>query len=202
MHKVFISYHHANDQHYKEELIKLGKNFGVFIDKSVDSGDIDEHLNDESIRKIIRDDYLVDSTVTILLVGRETKRRKHVDWEIYSSMYDGSKNRKSGILVINLPSTECTAGTSAHGDKEKSLVYPDSDYTAWTELTSRIEYETVYPFMPDRIIDNLLEPKANISVVPWDRITPRTLEFLIDAAFSSRLSCEYNLSNKMRRHNS
>ena len=202
MHKVFISYHHANDQHYKEELIKLGKNFGVFIDKSVDSGDIDEHLNDESIRKIIRDDYLMDSTVTILLVGRETKRRKHVDWEIYSSMYDGSKNRKSGILVINLPSTECTAGLSAHGDKEKSLVYPDWDSTAWTELTSRIEYEILYPFMPDRIIDNLLEPKAKISVVPWHRLNLYKLEYLIDETYRNRLEREYDLSRRMRRHNS
>ena len=78
---------------------------GIFIDQSVDTGDISDELCDEAIREKIRDDYLRDSTVTIVLVGLETKRRKHVDWEIYSSMIDGKKNKKSGILAVNLPST-------------------------------------------------------------------------------------------------
>lgn len=38
MHKVFISFHHANDQWYKDELVKLGKRNKVFIDGSVDMG--------------------------------------------------------------------------------------------------------------------------------------------------------------------
>ena len=35
MHNVFISYHHENDQAYKNKLIEYGKNFGVFIDNLV-----------------------------------------------------------------------------------------------------------------------------------------------------------------------
>ena len=38
MHKVFISYHHRNDQGYKNELVKCGD--GIFVDRSVDTGDI------------------------------------------------------------------------------------------------------------------------------------------------------------------
>ena len=102
-HKVFISYHHANDQCYKQKLLRFNEKYGIFIDKSVDTGDIDELLPDQIIREEIRDDYLQDSTVTILLLGKETKHRKHIDWEIYSSMYDGKVNKRSGILVINLP---------------------------------------------------------------------------------------------------
>lgn len=98
-HKVFISYHHLNDQAYKESLLEWNKNnnYDIFIDASVDTGDIDDNLSDASIREKIRDEYLSDSTVTILLVGTETKNRKHVDWEIYSSMYDGQVNKKSGV---------------------------------------------------------------------------------------------------------
>ncbi len=79
-HKVFISYHHANDQGYKESLNEWNKNNGydIFIDASVDTGDIDENLSDDAIRQKIRDEYLRDSSVTILLVGTETKNRKHV----------------------------------------------------------------------------------------------------------------------------
>lgn len=86
-HKVFISYHHDNDQWAKEKLLELNSKYDIFIDRSVDTGDISDDLSDEKIRKKIRDEYLRD-TVTILLVGTETKNRKHIDWELYSSMYD------------------------------------------------------------------------------------------------------------------
>ena len=200
MHNVFISYHHRNDQTYKSELIRIGNRFGVFIDKSVDTGDIDEDLDDQVIRTKIRDEYLRDSTVTVLLVGLETRTRKHIDWELYSSMFDGTRNKKSGILVINLPSTGCFNYFAAHGREEKRLIYPEQQ--SWTHLGSRAEFEAWFPYMPDRIIDNLLAPNAFISVVPWNRITTHNLEFLIDVTFRNRGSCEYDLSRRMRRRNS
>lgn len=104
MHKVFISYHHDNDQQHKDILTKWAKEHRIFIDESVDTGDISDDLSDEAIRKKIRDNYLRHTTVTIVLVGTGTRHRKHVDWEIHSSMYDGSVNRRSGIVVIMLPS--------------------------------------------------------------------------------------------------
>ena len=96
MHKVFISYHHQNDQYYKDWLVEFAERHSIFVDASVDTRDISDHLSDQAIRETIRDHYLRDSTVTIVLVGSETRRRKHVDWEIYSSMYDGKVNKKSG----------------------------------------------------------------------------------------------------------
>ncbi len=100
MHKAFISYHHASDQMYKQALLDINRQHSLFLDASVDTDDIDEDLDDQAIRRIIRDEYLRDSTVTILLVGTETRQRKHIDWEIYSSMYDGAVNKKSGVLVV------------------------------------------------------------------------------------------------------
>ena len=121
-HKVFISYHHKNDQNYKEELLRVNREYPMFMDASVDTGDISDDLDDQTIRQEIRDSYLRDFTVTILLVGTETKRRKHIDWEIYSSMIDGEVNKKSGILIVNLPSTNCTYYTAAHpGEKKCSI---------------------------------------------------------------------------------
>lgn len=200
MHKVFISYHHFNDQNYKNYLVTMADRHDVFIDKSVDTGDIDASLPDERIREIIRDDYLRDSTVTIVLVGQHTKRRKHVDWEIYSSMFDGKVNKKSGILAVNLPGTSTCF--TAPRKQEKEFVYPD--ITKWTSIEDREEYEQRYPFMPARIIDNLLEPEAKVSVVPWERIasSPDRLRYLVDAAFEDRATCKYNLSRPMRRKNS
>lgn len=201
-HKVFISYHHANDQHYKEELIQSNIYDDIFIDASVDTGDIDENLSDESIRQKIRDEYLRDSTVTIVLVGTETKNRKHVDWEIYSSMYDGQVNKKSGVLVINLPTTGCTYYTAAHGDEEKNEIYPST--SSWTSIKTRKEYEERYPYMPARIIDNLLKAEVKLSVTNWNTIMTDTekLKLLIDLTYRDRAGCDYDLSRPMRRANS
>lgn len=194
--KVFISYHHRNDQAYKESLLQFNELHDIFIDASVDTGDIDDNLSNEAIRQKIRDEYLASSTVTLLLVGTETKFRKHVDWELYSSMFDGPVNKKSGILVINLPSTNCTCFTAAHPG-EKEIIHPE--VRSWTSIDERAEYERRYPYMPDRIIDNLLKPEAKISVIPWDKINNERLKFLIEATFQGKDKCQYDLSRDMRR---
>jgi len=200
-HKVFISYHHGNDQGYKKKLLDMNERHQIFLDCSVDTGDIDEDLPDQRIREIIRDDYLRDSKVTLLLVGTETRGRKHIDWEIYSSMFDGQKNKKSGIFVINLPTVDDEHCTTAH-EGEKKMVF--SDITDWTTVNSRAEYDRRFPDMPARIIDNLLKEKAMISVTSWKRIVknPDALWYLIDAAFKDREKCEYDLRREMRRRDS
>ncbi|MGI2106936.1 TIR domain-containing protein [Shewanella frigidimarina] len=203
-HKVFISYHHANDQGYKESLLNWNKdnNNDIFIDASVDTGDIDENLPDHIIRQKIRDEYLRDSTVTILLVGTETKNRKHIDWEIFSSMFDGQINKKSGVLVIQLPSTGCNTYTAAHGEEEKSALYPEVD--SWISITKKSDYENRYPYLPQRIIDNLLKSDVKVSVANWHTITasPDKLKLVIDLTFKGKESCNYDLSQQMKRANS
>jgi Thoeris protein ThsB, TIR-like domain len=199
MHKVFISYHHANDQGYKEELVRFGEAHDIFLDWSVDTDDINDRLSDETIRQLIRDDYLRESTVTIVLIGQETKGRKHVDWEIYSSMFDGKTNKKSGIIVITLPETRCINFKIAHAG-EKEAIYPE--ITNWTTVSSRAEYERRYPYLSDRLIDNLVKPEAKVSVTNWDKLNVRTLRFMIEAAHADKGQCQYDLSRPMRRADS
>ncbi len=197
-HRVFVSYHHANDQLAKEELVRWANENDIFIDWSVDTGDISDDLTDQQIREKIRDEYLRESTVTIVLVGTGTRYRKHVDWEIFSSMYDGRVNKKSGIIVINLPSINCSYYIASHSS-EKETVFPEQ--TNWITITDRAEYEQRYPYMPDRIIDNLLNSKAKISVISWDKLTVDKLKFMIEKAYEDRVNCEYDLSRNMRRRN-
>ena len=198
MHKVFISYHHDNDQPYKDSLAKWAKENQIFIDESVDTGDISDDLSDESIRKKIRDDYLRHSTVTIVLVGTETRRRKHVDWEIHSSMYDGAVNRRSGIVVIMLPSVRDYHIYAPRGSEEKRLYLK----AEWGPTGSRAEYERQHPYMPDRLLDNIIKQDVKISVVPWDRLNVSVLRSLVEMAFRDREECKYDLSQPMRRADS
>lgn len=197
-HKVFISYHHANDQWAKDRLVELNSQYDLFIDCSVDTGDIPDDWDDQKIRTEIRDNYLQDSTVTILLVGTETKYRKHVDWELFSSMFDGAINKRSGIVVIMLPSTGCTYCNASHAG-EKDEVFPQ--VSSWKKLKTRSEFESCFPCMPDRIIDNLLAENASISVANWNQLSLNQLAVLIDNAANNRKASQYDMSRPMRRRN-
>ena len=101
-HKVFVSYHHDGDEGYKNTFCRmLGTDI---IDKSVEDGDINPYVKTETIRQKIRDEFIADATVTVVLVGKCTWQRKHVDWEIGSSLRDTKKNSRCGLLGILLPS--------------------------------------------------------------------------------------------------
>lgn len=103
-HKVFVSYHHDNDQYYKNRFKTLFADiYDTMVSKSVEEGDIDKNLKTDTIRQTIRDKYLQDSTVTVVLIGSETWKRKHVDWEIGSSIRHTEYNPRSGLLGILLP---------------------------------------------------------------------------------------------------
>jgi len=104
-HKVFVSYHHANDEWDRNKFEELFSNqHDILVSKSVQIGDIDDNLPPQRIRQIIRDKYLRDSTVTVVLIGSETWKRKHIDWEIGSSIRQTEYNSRSGLLGIILPS--------------------------------------------------------------------------------------------------
>ena len=100
-HKAFISFCH-DDQEYKDPFVHMMGD--DIVDKSVEDGDIDDdNIKTETIRQKIRDDFIADATVTVVLIGPRTWQRKHVDWEIGSSLRDTKKNPRCGLLGILLP---------------------------------------------------------------------------------------------------
>lgn len=205
-HRVFISYYHHDDQRYKDYLIKM-QEFNIetmqmqsiFEDFSVHEKEIDDAgLSSEQIRCIIRDEYIKDATVLILLCGENTKKRKHIDWELHAAMYDSPANRQMGIIVINLPTIK--QGICASSEEEKPLL---SDFGQWYSIDNRAEFEAQYPYMPSRIIDNFVK-EVPITVVEWSRIEnhPTILKQLIDNAFNRRFDFTYDHSSPLRRQNS
>ena len=205
-HKVFISYYHHDDQKYKDFLINQTfvdddyKRKSIFDDYSVGDGDIDDTgMTDEQIRVKIRDEYIKDANVLILLVGPNTRKRKHIDWEIHGAMFDPEKNPKMGILVINLP--EINQWVRVSNAEEKSVVGPN--VLEWFSLDSRKDFDDKYPYMPERIIDNFVKG-AEITVVNWDTIQNDNYRLmkLIDNAFERRKNVKYDHSRPLRRKNS
>lgn len=100
-HKVFVSFHHG-DEVYRMLFTKMMG--GNIVDKSVEDGDIDPSNSTDYTRQVIRDNFIADATVTVVLIGKCTWQRKHVDWEIGSSLRDTKNNSRCGLLGIILPS--------------------------------------------------------------------------------------------------
>lgn len=96
MHKTFISYHHSREQDLKDEIINKGVEGGEFIDKSVLDGDIDIHLSEDSIMRKLREEYLGDSTVVVVLIGEETAQRPYVNSEIQAALW----GKATGLIGV------------------------------------------------------------------------------------------------------
>ena len=153
-HKVFVSYHHE-DQAYKDAFIQMMGD--DIVDESVDDGDIDdENISTETIRQKIRDEFIRDATVTVVLIGPCTWHRKHVDWEIGSSLRDTKKNSRCGLLGILLPN---------HPNCGKGKYYPQ--------------------LVPPRLADNIKGNYPYAMVYDWSNSSSHVRDW-IHTAFKRR----------------
>ncbi|MHB8780126.1 MAG: TIR domain-containing protein [Candidatus Geothermincolia bacterium] len=84
----------------------------------------------------IREKYLTDSTVTIVLVGKCTWARKFVDWEVYSSLRNDKKNRRSGLMAITLPSASKLNGKKLPERVNDNVNGENGDARWWQYPTS------------------------------------------------------------------
>jgi hypothetical protein len=130
-HKLFISYYHNDDEKYRNKFEEL---FGdLFINKSVKLGDIDEDLSTEYIKRLIREKYISDTSVVVVLIGKHTYCRKHVDWEISAGL-----GNNTGLVGLILPTHNCyNKDMCLHKDLPDRLVENlKTDYALlydWTE---------------------------------------------------------------------
>ena len=101
--KVFISHYGADRDAVKKFIDKWSD---VFIAKELGVYDDDDFINSNDgdyVMSQIREKYLSDSTVTIVLMGTCTHSRRYIDWEIKSSLRQGNYT-PNGLLGIVLPS--------------------------------------------------------------------------------------------------
>ena len=105
--KCFISYHHADEIEVAQFIQTFDHNQDVLIARGIGanmSGDIINSTNDDYIMRKIRENYLRDTSVTIVMIGKETWKRKFVDWEIAASLSNTAQIVASGLTAITLPS--------------------------------------------------------------------------------------------------
>ena len=95
--KVFISYHHNNDQYWYDLFSQhFSDTLDLFYDNSLDR-QIDS-TNAQYVNRRIREEHIFGTSVTIVLCGAETYKRRWVDWEIHSTLH-----YSHGLLGIGLP---------------------------------------------------------------------------------------------------
>lgn len=109
--KVFIS-HYKGDRYEVDNFIqRFANEEQVFTPYVLGANDNDDFINSndpEYVMRKIRENYLQDTTVTIVLVGKCTHSRRYVDWELKSSLRQGSYT-PNGVMGIILPSQGSTA---------------------------------------------------------------------------------------------
>lgn len=104
--KCFISYHHADQDAVNAFVRRFDHEFDSFIARGLGEempGDVINSTNTDYVMAKIRERFLSDSTVTIVLLGRCTWARRYVDWEIQSSLRRGEHMIPNGLLGIKLP---------------------------------------------------------------------------------------------------
>ncbi|WP_342275862.1 TIR domain-containing protein [Spiroplasma endosymbiont of Nebria brevicollis] len=170
MKTIFITYYHASEQKEKDELSKLFtelySEYFALKDMSVKTHNIDTKLPDRKAFQIIREHYLKDTDVTIIILGKYTKYRRFVDWEIATSLsiYGSLGRRKKwNDLIILL--------TDDFIEQEKTNpVFDGKNY-------SSLIYEQN---SGQRIYDNVINGYATVESFSHMYSNPGKLKKLID----------------------
>lgn len=100
---MFISHFKAD----RNEVDRFISDFqDIFIPKVLGANNKDDFINStdtDYVMRRIREKYLGDSTVTLVLLGSCTHSRRYIDWEIKSSLQQG-RQEPNGLMAIVLPS--------------------------------------------------------------------------------------------------
>lgn len=103
--KCFVSYHHADQDAVNRFVRDFDHGQNCFIARGLGEempGDVIDSTKTDYVMSRIRESFLSDSTVTIVLMGPCTWARRYVDWEIQSSLRRGMITKPNGLLGIKL----------------------------------------------------------------------------------------------------
>lgn len=108
-HKVFVSYHHDDQDEVDAFIREFDERGDVLIARALGAGMDQEIIDSEDpdyVMRRIRELYLSDSSVTLVLIGHCTWARRFVDWEIQASLRHGESTTPNGLLGIVLKSAK------------------------------------------------------------------------------------------------
>lgn len=167
--KVFISFHH-NDEWYRNEFNRLWGH--DFIGTDVKLGDIPTESDASYIKRLIQEEHIFNSSVVVALYGAETRKRKHVDWEISAGLSEKVGGRK-GLVVMIIPGFPISPYNEM-GIFDQSRLYPhlhprtaENLKTGYADLYF---WPNMYPSLPSVQVKELIEVAAKKRETHKDKI--------------------------------
>ena len=131
--KCFISYHHEDEAEVVTFINTFDTMHNLFIHRMLGgmNDDIINSHNPDYVMSRIRQEYLRDSTVTLVMIGRCTWARRYVDWEIQSSLRQGETITPNGLLGIILPSATQSPRARSRLDLNLETTNGPASYADW-----------------------------------------------------------------------
>lgn len=138
--RVFISYHEADTVAVEDFIKTFGPSGeGAFTHKAVGlfgQGDFVDSTDPKYVMQRIREKYLEDSTVTIVLLGHCTHSRRYVDWELKASLTQPALGLPNGVIGIILPTLRTEAHLPDRFRENWALGHSNCYATLWQYPTS------------------------------------------------------------------
>ncbi len=127
--KVFISYHHKVEQDVVNDFIKTFiEVYEVFTDQSLERAADSE--DSEYLNQVCRD--AIDGTsVTIVMIGKQTGCRKFVDWEIRYTLF-----KQHGLVAISRP--DLADSDACLPNRLKDNLKSGTGYAKWYKYPSSV----------------------------------------------------------------
>ena len=122
-------------------------------------------INRRYIKRLIQEGYITDASAVIVLIGPNTRKRKHVDWEISAGL-SSKVGGLSGLMGIALP-----------------------------ELPKTADDKYLHENMPARFVDNLASGYASFFAWDWITADYDRMANAIDAAFQNRVQRNAKINN-------
>lgn len=170
-HKCFLSYHRDDVEEVEAFIESFGEVFIPRVLGVTDEDDFIDSADTDYIMDCIREKYLTDSTVTIVLIGKCAWARRYIDWEVYSTLRNDKSNRRSGLMAVTLPSVANDATRKLPARVNDNVIDETNGYARWWKyptsaegLRSKIEIAFNARSTLDHLIDNTRARKLTNSV--------------------------------------
>lgn len=161
--KCFISYHHADQAWVNNFVNTFDHGQNLFIARGLGqtmSQDIIDSTDTDYVMRRIRELYIADSTVTLVMLGKCTWARRYVDWEIQASLRAPQNGLPNGLLGVKLPTYPDGAGfpdrlnknllseaKKAAGQTEcfaRCMAYPQTADQLWAAIEAAFQRRTTH----------------------------------------------------------
>ena len=213
MKRIFVSFHHELNQEHANKIRSLIKLLG-YKDISVNDGikiEDEDNKTDLKIREEIRDKFLKNLDVIILIVGSDSINRKHLDWEVRSALYRFKNYQNAGLVVINCLKNDKTWIL----DKELIEIHDQAPYPAERKWPKDFTKED-YKWLPERVFNSIsnnydyescLRKEYKHAIFPIIRYNRALEAKVLDRAINHSIEMKnynkdkWDLNTKMRKRN-